>query len=84
MMKNMLSLMSEHDFAALGGQDLAYITELPREEALELAEDLGVDIGQSKLYALHAGDGTRVAVTDDHGEAIVNAWEFGLTPVTLH
>lgn len=84
MMKNMLSHMSELDFEALGGQDLAYITELPREEALELAQDLGVDIGQSKLYALHSGDGTRVAVTDDHGEAMVNAWEIGLTPVTLH
>ena len=84
MVKNMLSHINELDFAALGGQDLAYITELPRKEALALAQDLGVDIGQSKLYALHSGDGTRVAVTDDHGEAVVNAWEFGLTPVTLH
>ncbi|PLX33193.1 MAG: DUF1150 domain-containing protein, partial [Hyphomicrobiales bacterium] len=60
--------MSEHDFAALGGHELAYITELPREEALELAQNLGVELGQSTLYALHAGDGTRVAVTDDRGE----------------
>lgn len=84
MVKNMTSYLSEIDFQALGGQDLAYITELSHEEALELAEDLGVELGHSTLYALHAGDGTRMVVTDDRGEAISNAWEFGLTPVTLH
>jgi hypothetical protein len=45
---------------------------------------MGVDIGDARLYALHSGDGTRMAITDDRGEALMNALESGFTPVTLH
>ena len=83
-MKKIAQSMSDADFARLGSNDLAYITRLPSDEARELATDMGVDIGNSPLYALHSGDGTRMAITDDRGEALMNALEYGFTPVTLH
>lgn len=63
---------------------IAYIREMPRSEALAFARSVGIEIGVGKLYALHAADGTKLAVSDDPGAARANAEAFGLTPVTLH
>ncbi len=84
LMRSAAHAMSIGDFARLGSENLAYITELPKSEAREFAMTMGVDIGDARLYALHSGDGTRMAITDDRGEALMNALESGFIPVTLH
>lgn len=76
--------MSAQEFAFLGGGEVAYIKAVKAREMKKLFPQLedvpeGVD-----LYALHAADGTPIALADSHPGAVANAREQELQVVSLH
>lgn len=76
--------MSEVEFAALGDGEIAYIKTLSPIEAEEMYPELkGLPDGIT-IFAVHAADGTPLALTDTHFAAIENAKEHNLDPVSVH
>ncbi len=76
--------MSAQEFAVLGGGEIGYIKSVKAKEMKKLFPQLeevpeGVD-----LYALHAADGTPIALADSHPGAMANAREQELDVVSLH
>jgi hypothetical protein len=76
--------MSSQEFAVLGGGEIAYIKAVKAKEMKKLFPQLedvpeGVD-----LYAVHAADGTPIALADSHPGAVANAKEQELRVVSLH
>ncbi|MBI3453493.1 MAG: DUF1150 family protein [Rhodospirillales bacterium] len=63
--------MSVQDFAALGVQDVAYVKPV-------------VMAGDAVRFAIHAADGTPVAVLDNREVAFAAVRQHGLEPVSLH
>lgn len=80
----MKSVMTEIEFAALGGDDLAYVRAVPDDEAKVLAKEIGLPVKDLKLFALHAADGRRIAITDSFATAEANASEYDLETVRVH
>jgi hypothetical protein len=77
-------VMSEIDLARLGGGQVAYITTLSSDEALRMfpaIEDLPQGIN---LFALHAADGTPIALTDTRQAALSHAMEGELEIASVH
>jgi len=77
-------VMSAQEFAILGGGEIAYIIGVKAKEMKKLFPQLeevpeGVD-----LYAVHAADGTPIALSDTHPGAVANAREQELRIVSLH
>ncbi len=77
-------LMSTQEFAFLGGGRIAYIKPVKAREMKRLfpqLEDLpeGVD-----LFALHAADGTPIALADSRPGAVANARQQELELVSVH
>lgn len=82
------TLQTRHDvsveaLAALGGPNLVYIrTVEPRELQGVLPAELAETKG--KFYAVHAADGTRVAVLTDREAAFIAARQNDMEPVSVH
>jgi len=76
--------LNETEFASLGGSHIAYVRQMTSEETSELAEATGLPIGEARLYALHAADGTRMAVADSMEAARASALEHDLETVSVH
>ncbi len=77
-------IMTDSEFAALGDGEWAYIKALSSEEAqaaYPTVDDLPKGLN---LYALHAADGTPIALTDDMGTAIEHAMGDELEIAPLH
>jgi len=76
--------MSAQEFAFLGGGEIAYIKPVKAREMKELFPQLE-DVPEGlDLYALHAADGTPIALADTHPGALANAREQELRVVSLH
>jgi hypothetical protein len=79
--------MSEIEFASLGDGEIAYIKTLDAEKAQRIYPQVegleGLPDG-IKIFAVHAADGTPLALTDTHFAAIENAKEHNLEPVSVH
>ena len=75
--------MSAEMFAALGGPNLVYIRKV---EPAELVGTVPSEVleGAERLYAMHAADGTRVAVLSDREAAFVTARQHDMVPVSVH
>ena len=77
-------IMSERDFAKLGGGMVAYIKVLSCDEARRMFPAIeGLPDGIS-LFALHAADGTPLALTDSRQAAIGHAKGDKLEVKSLH
>lgn len=77
-------VMSEIELARLGGGQVAYIKTLSSDEALRMfpaIEDLPRGIS---LFALHAADGTPIALTDTRQAALSHAMDGELEIASLH
>jgi hypothetical protein len=77
-------VMSQVEFAKLGGGQVAYIKVLDSNEARRLYPAIkglpeGID-----LYALHAADGTPIALTDSRQAAIGHAKGDKLEVASVH
>ncbi|WP_428299423.1 DUF1150 family protein [Hyphomicrobium sp.] len=77
-------VMSEFELASLGGGQVAYIKTMSSEEALKMfpaIEDLPRGIN---LFALHAADGTPIALTDTRQAALSHAMDGELEIASVH
>jgi len=77
-------VMTEHEFATLGGGVIAYIKTLTSDEASRMFPTVkGLPEGTS-LFSLHAADGTPLALTDTKQAAIGHAIDDDLQIASLH
>ncbi|MEJ2116546.1 MAG: DUF1150 family protein [Alphaproteobacteria bacterium] len=79
--------MSEIEFASLGDGELAYIKTLRTHEAKIIypqVEGLSELPGDVMIFAVHAADGTPLALTDTRFAALENVKENNLELVSLH
>lgn len=77
-------VMSEIELARLGGGQVAYIKTMSSDEALAMfpaIEDLPRGIN---LFALHAADGTPIALTDTRQAALSHAMDGELQIASVH
>lgn len=77
-------VMSELELARLGGGQVAYIKTLSSDEAkrmFPLVTELPSGIN---LYALHAADGTPIALTDTRQAALSHAMDGELEIASVH
>lgn len=78
------TVMSEQEFASLGGGELAYVREI---EAQEIAKEFAAARElppHAKLFMLHGADGTPIMLGDDRNMLVANAREHKLNAVSLH
>lgn len=77
-------VMSEFELARLGGGQVAYIKTLSSDEALRMFPAIeGLPRGIN-LFALHAADGTPIALTDTRQAALSHAMEGELEIASVH
>ena len=77
-------VMSQIDLAKLGGGHVAYIKILTPDDAKRLFPAVdGIPPGTS-LYALHAADGTPIALTDTRQAALSHAMDGELFIASVH
>jgi hypothetical protein len=81
---NVVPVMSEIDLARLGGGQVAYIKTMSSDEALKMFPAIeGLPAGIN-LFALHAADGTPIALTDTRQAALSHAMDGELEVASLH
>jgi hypothetical protein len=78
------SIMSMTELAQLGGGKIAYIKVMTADEAKEMFPAVeGIPAGID-LFALHAADGTPLALTDSRQAALGHAMGDELEIASLH
>lgn len=77
-------IMSEIDLARLGDGVVAYIRTMTSEEAQERFPSVDKLPRGMTLYALHAADGTPIALTDTKQAAMSHAMGDDLEIATVH
>jgi len=77
-------VMSQVELARLGGGQIAYIKVLSSDEAQRLYPAVEGLPGGIDLYALHAADGTPIALTDSRQAAIGHARGDKLEVASVH
>ena len=77
-------VMTEKEFATLGGGVVAYIKTLTSDEASRMFPAIeGLPQGIN-LFSLHAADGTPLALTDTRQAAIGHALDDDLEIASVH
>ena len=64
------SIMSDHDLASLGLQEVAYVKP--------------VKVEGSSVFAIYAADGTEIAILADRDIAMAAILQHDLAPVSVH
>lgn len=78
------AVMSQRELARLGGGQVAYIRAMTTDEAMRLYPTItGLPHG-IPVFALHAADGTPLALTDSRQAAIGHAKGDKLSIASLH
>lgn len=72
------------DNAPAAADRLAYVRAIRSEDVKQLFPQAPALAPGMELFALLAGDGTPILVTDTRDSAVANAWANDLTPVSLH
>ncbi len=76
--------LSPETFAQIGMPNIVYVREVL---AGDLQSELGAEINvpaDTKLFAVHAANGQRMAVLDDRAAAFAGARQYELEPVSVH
>ncbi len=88
--------MSDSDLAILGGGEVAYLREISPKMAKRMLRGATDEDGNPasagfsgipssmRLYALHAADGTPIAIADSREGALANAIQHDLHMVPVH
>lgn len=77
-------VIDEIDFAHLGDGEIAYIKEMTSDEAEKMFPQVsGLPQGVN-LFALHAADGTPIALTDTRQAALGHALDGELHVASVH
>jgi hypothetical protein len=77
------TILSDIEFAQLGGGHLAYIREIDRDQASILLGEVPGPPG-SPLFCLYAADGTPMAISVSKQAAMANALANELMPMPVH
>ncbi len=77
-------VLTQEQFAHLGGGTVAYVKAMKSDEVLRLFPQVGPVQPNITLYALLAADGSPILLTDSKDAAVANAWEHDLHPVSVH
>ncbi len=84
---NDLRHLTPETFANIGVPNIVYVREIL---ASDLADELGqlgseIDVpADTRLFAVHAANGQRMAVLDDRATAFAGARQYDLEPVSVH
>lgn len=76
--------LSPESFATIGMPNIVYVREV---RAGEVESELGSELGipaDTRLYAVHAANGQRMAVLDNRDAAFAGARQYDLEPVSAH
>ena len=76
--------LTPETFAEIGMPNIVYVREVL---AGELESELGAEVNvpaDTKLFAVHAANGQRMAVLDDRNAAFAGARQYELEPVSVH
>ena len=76
--------ISPEALAGLGGGKIAYVKRISPEDVKRLFPEAPQLEPGTKLFALHAADGTPIVITDSRESAVANAWSHELEPVSVH
>ncbi len=76
--------MSKAAFAALGGDQIAYIRKLNSEDVADIFPGAPEMAPGLKLWALLAADGTPIMLSDSREVALTNAMDAELTTLSVH
>ncbi|HEV3395733.1 MAG TPA: DUF1150 domain-containing protein [Xanthobacteraceae bacterium] len=79
-----LPAISPEALAVLGGGKIAYVKPISPEDVKRLFPQAPQLEPGTKLFALHAADGTPIVITDSRESAVANAWSHELEPVSVH
>lgn len=77
-------VMTQIELQRLGGGEVAYIKPLSSDEARDMFPTIeGLPSGM-RLFALHAADGTPIALTDTRQAALSHAMDGELMIASVH
>jgi hypothetical protein len=76
--------ISPEALAGLGGGKIAYVKPISMDDVKRLFPQAPQLEPGTKLFALHAADGTPIMITDSRESAVANAWTHELEPVSVH
>lgn len=76
--------MSEQDFAALGAPKTVYVREIATDDVRQVVGEQAEIPSDARFFAVHAADGTRMAIVDDRETAFAGARQYDLEPVSVH
>jgi hypothetical protein len=79
-----LPAISPEALAVLGGGKIAYVKPISPADVKRLFPQAPQLEPGTKLFALHAADGTPIVITDSRESAVANAWSHELEPVSVH
>jgi len=77
-------VMSEIEFARLGGGEIAYIKVLSNKQARAMFPTVSGLPRGTNLFSLHGADGTPIALTDTIQAAVGHAMDDELAIASLH
>ncbi len=88
MREDALKLMSDQELAVLGGDEIAYVKEISSQAASRIIRKAGGEMADypvaQRLFALHAADGTPIAIADTRESALASAFENDLMAVSVN
>lgn len=78
------SAITQEALAHLGGGRLAYVKAIRSEDVANLFPQAPQIAPGTKLFSLHAADGTPIMLTDTRESAVANAWSHELEAMSVH
>jgi hypothetical protein len=76
--------ISPEALAHLGDGQIAYVKAITSEQVATLFPQAPKIAPGTRLFALHAADGTPIMLTDTREAAVANAWSHELQTVSVH
>ena len=76
--------ISPEALAHLGDGQIAYVKPISSEQVAALFPQAPKIAPGTRLFALHAADGTPIMLTDTREAAVANAWSHELETVSVH
>ncbi len=77
-------VMTPQQFSVLGGGRIAYVKSIRSEDVHSLYPQAPEMEAGQKLFALHAADGTPIAIMDNWASAYGAAVQNDFVPVSVH
>jgi hypothetical protein len=76
--------ISTEALALLGGGRIAYVKAINSEDVATMFPQAPKIAPGTRLFSLHAADGTPIMLTDSREAALANAWSQELEAVSVH